>query len=132
MCQIDKWHRILARWVDSGILNGSSGIQPMTRLPSVNTLEEICDCREDAIAVRKIMEKERYLPFRMLGRVNNFLGLHGREYIASKQDTPWVSLGISYCNTGDSYAATLCYDHKSGRVFVSSWGDIVENNKRFG
>lgn len=103
------------------------------RLPSINTLEQICDCREDAIAVRKIMEKERYFPGRMLRKVNNFLGLHGKEYIRSKQDTQWEALGISYCNTGDSYCPTLCYDHKSGRIFVSSWSDIVENNsRRFG
>lgn len=105
----------------------------MVRLPSVNTLEAICDCREDAKKVREIMEKERYFPGRMLRKVNNFLGLCGKEYIASKQDSQWESLGISYCNTGDSYAPTLCYDHNSGRIFVSSWGDIVEKNpRRFG
>jgi hypothetical protein len=105
----------------------------MVRLPSVHTINSICDCRDDAIAVRKIMEKEHYFPGRMLRRVNNFLGLHGKEYIASRQDDMFNALGISYVNTGDSYANTLCYDHKSGRIFISSWGDIVENNpRRFG
>jgi hypothetical protein len=106
----------------------------MVRLPSIKTIEEsLADCREDAIAIRKIMEKERYFPGRMLSKVNNFLGGCGKEYIQSKQDDFSESKGITYINMGDTYIPTLCYDHSSGRIFISCWGDIVERNpKRFG
>jgi hypothetical protein len=106
----------------------------MVRLPSVKTIEEtLADCREDAIAIRKIMEKERYFPGRMLSKANNFLGGCGKEYIQSKQDTMHKSKGITYINMGDTYVSTLCYDHSSGRIFISCWGDIVERNpRRFG
>lgn len=106
----------------------------MTRLPSVKTIEEnLADCREDAVAIRKIMEKERYFPGRMLSKVNNFLGGCGKEYIESKDDTYYECKGITYINMGDSYIPTLCYDHNSGRIFISCWNDIVERNpRRFG
>jgi len=31
---------------------------------------------------------------------------------------------LSYCNTGDSYAPTVC--ERDGIFFIASWGDIVE------
>ena len=37
----------------------------------------------------------------------------------------------TYCNTGDSYVSTLIRDHAKGRWLVGSWGDIVENDRRF-
>jgi hypothetical protein len=106
----------------------------MVRLPSIKTIEEtLADCRENAIAIRKIMEKEMYFPGRMLSKVNNFLGGCGKEYIQSKQDDFLESKGITYVNMGDMYIPTLCYDHSSGRIFISCWGDIVERNpRRFG
>lgn len=41
---------------------------------------------------------------------------------------------LEYCNTGDSYAPTLCFEFRGGvfggrrlkRVWVGSWGDWVE------
>lgn len=51
---------------------------------------------------------------------------HGVEYISHKDDTFRESYGLSYCNTGDTYAPTLVYDHSRGTYRVTSWGDIVE------
>ena len=103
----------------------------MTRLPSIKTIENsIADCREDAIEIRKLMEAHCYFPGRLLRKVNAFLGLHGVEYINSVDDKVHESYGLSYINTGDTYITTLCYDHKSGRIFISSWGDVVEKNPR--
>jgi len=31
---------------------------------------------------------------------------------------------VSYCNTGDTYAPTVCYH--AGRYYVASWGDLAE------
>jgi len=33
--------------------------------------------------------------------------------------------GILYCNTGDSYAATLCYSEHTGRFYVACWADFI-------
>ena len=55
-------------------------------------------------------------------------GTCGVGYIAHKDDTSHESYGIEYLNIGDPYAATIIYDHRSGRYRVSSWGDIVERH----
>lgn len=36
--------------------------------------------------------------------------------------------GVYYCNTGETYDATLLYDARQGRFWVGSWGDLVEAN----
>jgi len=104
------------------------------RLPSVKTIENsIADCREDAHKIRRIMNAFAHNPRRMLARVNEFLGAHGIEYIADRRDDQHDSYGIEYINMGDSYIPTLCYDRDKDRIFISSWGDIVEKHpRRFG
>lgn len=34
--------------------------------------------------------------------------------------------GITYLNTGDTYDLTLCFDSRSERFLISSWGDLAE------
>jgi hypothetical protein len=38
--------------------------------------------------------------------------------------------GVSYCNTGDTYAATICLitDDRGTRWYLGSWGDLAERN----
>lgn len=35
-----------------------------------------------------------------------------------------------YINTGDTYNATIVYDVREGRFFVTSWGDWLEDHER--
>lgn len=35
---------------------------------------------------------------------------------------------FEYINTGDTYNATIIRDNRKGRFFISTWGDIVEQN----
>jgi hypothetical protein len=69
-------------------------------------------------------------PRRMLVKVNEFMGAQGVEYIADRRDDQHDVYGIEYVNMGDSYIPTLCYDRDRDRIFISSWGDIVERNPR--
>ena len=56
----------------------------------------------------------------------------GIEYIASCEDSWREAQGVSYANNGDSYAPTVCYDHRSGLFKVRGWADWVETDpKRF-
>lgn len=34
----------------------------------------------------------------------------------------------TYVNMGDTYSATLIYERKGDRIFVGSWGDVVEKH----
>ena len=58
--------------------------------------------------------------------IDDVLGTHGVECIDYRdgRDT-WNGPRFSYCNTGDSYAATVCYDHGRGRWVVCGWADLV-------
>ena len=71
---------------------------------------------------------------RKLYMVNRILsGYHGVEILRSVNDTMYKFNGISYLNTGDSYGATLMYDHGRGKWLLACWGDIVERQpRRFG
>ena len=111
-------------------------------IPSVKTLErlspgngrELRRCLEDYGYCRRhpagaARIAECYHPPRKydvrLSVCDAIMGTHGVEYISHKDDNFHESLGLSYCNTGDSYASTLIYDHSKGAYRVTSWGDIV-------
>lgn len=60
---------------------------------------------------------------------NEILETHGVEAIQGE----WVDhynqdIRYTYCNTGDTYAATLIYDTAKDRYLLGSWGDLVEND----
>lgn len=57
-----------------------------------------------------------------LHAINEVLECYGVEYIEEGK------LRISYCNTGDSYTSTICYNWNTQRFFIGSWGDLVEKN----
>lgn len=52
----------------------------------------------------------------------------GVEYVRHRKDTPYKSYGISFCNTGDTYAITIGYEHSKDRFVITSWGDWYETN----
>jgi hypothetical protein len=58
--------------------------------------------------------------------IDKILKTHGVEYAAHKNDTYRNAYGLLYCNTGDTYAMTVIWDHKRQNYCVSSIGDIVE------
>ena len=65
--------------------------------------------------------------------INEILGGYGIEAI---RDNKWShyhqDIGLTYVNMGDTYTMTVCYDTRSDKWILSSWGDIIERNeKRF-
>jgi len=70
--------------------------------------------------------------------VDEALGTYGVEWVESDEQPGGLRLrggrSLAYCNTGDSYGQTICWEFKLGlwggkrlvRVFVGSWGDWVE------
>lgn len=104
------------------------------RLPSLKTISKEFPYLhpEDVKKVRKTLENYCHQPIKCLKKLNLLLEGCGIEYISDRRDSDVEIYGIEYVNLGDSYVATFCYDRDSGRLFISSWGDIVEkNSKRF-
>jgi hypothetical protein len=64
----------------------------------------------------------------LLEMLNAVLHCFGVEYIARKEESYTDLEGISYLNTGDTYVATVIYDHTKDEWMISSYGDIVEEN----
>lgn len=118
-------------------------------IPSVKTLQTALSLtRPDALRLRKLLEGRldpesfasvqqwraqcfHWPPRRfemVLCAANEILGTHGVEAIEGTEHVDNYSgcFCVSYCNTGDTYAATLLYDHRTGRYSVGSWGDVVE------
>lgn len=66
-----------------------------------------------------------------MSAINELLDMFGVEGIGGGDD--WhngYAPAYSYCNTGDSYAATILYEYRTGRFFIGSWGDIVERHPK--
>ena len=63
--------------------------------------------------------------YRQVSRVlvEEKLGTCGLEYLGQHKRT---GKHIYYCNTGDTYAATILF--VEGRMYVGCWGDLVEKN----
>lgn len=62
-----------------------------------------------------------------LHAADEFLGNHGVEGWA---DPTNFRHGVSYSNTGDTYATTICLinDDCGKRWYLGSWGDLAERN----
>lgn len=70
------------------------------------------------------MEGQHLLPLHAVKRrlVNHLGGFHGVESLGTHRrngKTVW------YCNAGDTYAPTLCFNGR--RLFVACWGDLIES-----
>lgn len=96
-----------------------------TNYPSVKTLMQIKDVtKEDAQAIRAVMagpKRDDNGQSRMQ-HIDKILNTCGVEYVPCGQGAN--SPPFYYCNTGDSYAATVV--KMRGKFRVTSWGDIVE------
>jgi hypothetical protein len=59
--------------------------------------------------------------------IDRVLGTCGVEGWADPTD---YRHGVGYCNTGDTYAATICLitDDRGTRWYLGSWGDLAERN----
>lgn len=108
--------------------------------PSIATIMTVGVDRDTAIKVRKVLKSTsvdaitetssaalKYVracyhrpPLHMvkLYAIDALIETHGVEGFQEKR------LTVDYCNTGDSYAATIC--RVNGRYRVTSWGDLVE------
>jgi hypothetical protein len=85
-------------------------------------------------AIRAVIILERFAyhkPFKALKILDVLLDGFGVEYIASSNDTCFDYYGIEYINTGDTYSTTILYDRDKDKMFLCSWGDIVENRMNF-
>lgn len=61
--------------------------------------------------------------------INEILGGFGVEGLGGSHDRAPL---YEYVNMGDTYATTLLYDNDKDRLFISSWGDVVESDPRTG
>lgn len=122
--------------------------------PSIKTLQTICDSREQATKLRRIIDHTLVIPSSYDG---DFLESIRSQYPVTQAwlrscyhwpsrhhirmtladeclktcGVEYIPAGtgskspvIEYCNTGDPYASTLIFVR--GRYRVGCWGDIVE------
>jgi len=90
-------------------------------------------CQRALRLTRDVAENNR------IEAINTLLGMHGTEAIRGEwQNGYWGNVVAAYCNTGDTYAATVFRvrgdsSFRSSRFIVSSWRDFVERNgKKYG
>lgn len=60
-----------------------------------------------------------------LWAIDQILECHGIEGI-SKRSSGCIHL--EYCNTGDTYQWTVCYDYTRDKFVITSYGDWIERN----
>jgi hypothetical protein len=60
--------------------------------------------------------------------IDQVLGTYGTEAIWSSRSC--TQPAAEYCNTGDSYAATILYDYVAEQYRLCAWGDFVEKYER--
>lgn len=104
------------------------------RYPSEKTITEgLHVTTEEARQVRMLLLEFGHAPYKALARVDHYLaargyGFFGVAYIRHRKDADdfTASHGLEMLNAGDTYAATLLFDHSRGSWRVCSLGDIVE------
>jgi hypothetical protein len=62
-----------------------------------------------------------------LHAMNEVLGTHGVEGLGPPRGGDYAP-PYEYLNAGDTYVGTLIYDRDRDRLFVGSWGDVVEKH----
>jgi hypothetical protein len=60
-----------------------------------------------------------------LHAINELVEGHGVEGLGPGRSGDYAP-PYEYINTGDTYSTTLIYDRDKDRLFIGSWGDIVE------
>ncbi len=63
---------------------------------------------------------------RIMACLNELLEMHGAEAIRSTSG----QIVAEYLNAGDTYSATLIFNHKTEAFQLSTMGDFVERNQR--
>ena len=110
------------------------------RLPSVKTLALVAGDR--AKEVRELLEQKRKTADyqsvrewekrcyirprygeRLMCAINEILGGFGVELLTRDGE---LTPEYEYINTGDAYTLTIVRDCTTGRLLVTTWGDIVE------
>lgn len=102
----------------------------------------LCDAADDADALADLVEQfpavERLARGQLdcsdgrrtvvLHALDQLLGTHGVEPLYGPEQTAYgpEAPDYEYCNTGDSYAATLVYSRDDDAVTIGCWGDIAE------
>lgn len=114
-------------------------------IPTTKTIKERLDWLDktddpDILAPKVRKELEKLKPkhkfnrpsddriMRIFNNLNTMLECHGVEYIRHRNDDQYGAYGLTYLNTGDSYVATIIYNHKTDTIAVCSIGDIVEKH----
>ena len=64
-------------------------------------------------------------PHTALDAIDKLLGTCGVEGVIKPSS---YSEGLSYCNTGETYDNTVCFDSEDNTWFIGSWGDWYEQN----
>jgi len=62
-----------------------------------------------------------------LHAMNEHFGTYGVEGLGPPRSGDYAP-PYEYLNAGDTYSATLIYDRDRDRLFVGSWGDLVESH----
>ena len=62
-----------------------------------------------------------------LHAINEVLGTYGVEGLGPARSGDYAP-SYEYLNMGDPYVTTLIYDRDGDRIFVGSWGDLVEKH----
>ena len=62
-----------------------------------------------------------------LHAMNELLGTYGVEGLGPTRGGDYAP-PYEYLNAGDTYTGTLIYDRDRDRLFVGSWGDVVEQH----
>lgn len=65
-----------------------------------------------------------------LHAMNEVLGTHGVEGLGPPRGGDYAP-PYEYLNAGDTYAGTLIYDRDRDRLFVGSWGGVVEKHPKW-
>jgi len=65
-----------------------------------------------------------------LHAMNAVLGTYGVEGLGPPRGGDYAP-PYEYLNTGDTYAGTLIFDRDKDRLFVGSWGDVVEKHSEW-
>lgn len=121
----------------------------ISRVPSVQAikaigwLDKVGDPDEIARKVRKVLRAavcapenqaldgtiKRRAAWEALMEIDKILRTHGVEELSRKAGGPGRHY---YCNTGDTYTATILFSCVSGSFRVACWGDVVEAEERRG
>jgi hypothetical protein len=107
---------------------------PQAAAPSAKRLSEgLGISMKEAENLRYMLKTGNLTARGVLHMAREYMNADDVEYIHSREDTAYTRKGLSVVNTGDAYATTLVYDHKTHKFGIAAWGDIVERQpRRFG